>query len=80
MNNGRILFEGEVSKAIDKYLQSGIENSNDNTKVEFTSQNSTFIREISLKNHLNNSTKFIEMGQDLIIDLILETTADEHKL
>ena len=71
LNNGRILFEGEVSKAIDKYLQSGIENSNDNTKVEFTSQKSTFIREISLKNHLNNSTKFIEMGQDLIIDLIL---------
>ena len=56
LNNGRILFEGEVSKAIDKYLQSGIENSNDNTKVEFTSQKSTFIREISLKNHLNNST------------------------
>ena len=48
LNNGRILFEGEVSKAIDKYLQSSIENSNDNTKIEFTSQKSTFIREISL--------------------------------
>jgi lipopolysaccharide transport system ATP-binding protein len=80
LNNGRILFEGEVSKAIDKYLQSGIENSNDNTKVEFTSQNSTFIREISLKNHLNNSTKFIEMGQDLIIDLILFCSENKDDL
>ena len=80
LNNGRILFEGEVSKAIDKYLQSGIENSNDNTKVEFTSQKSTFIREISLKNHLNNSTKFIEMGQDLIIDLILFCSENKDDL
>lgn len=80
LNNGSILFEGEVSKAIDKYLQSGIENSNDNTKIEFTSQKSTFIREISLKNHLNNSTKFIEMGQDLIIDLILFCSENKNDL
>ena len=80
LNNGSILFEGEVSKAIDKYLQSGIENSNDNTKIEFTSQKSTFIREISLKNHLNNSTKFIEMGQDLIIDLILFCSENKDDL
>ena len=43
LNNGRILFEGEVSKAIDKYLQSSIENSNDNTKIEFTSQKLSLI-------------------------------------
>ena len=80
LNNGRILFEGEVSKAIDKYLQSSIENSNDNTKIEFTSQKSTFIREISLKNQLNNSKKFNEKVKDLIIDLILFCSENKNDL